>query len=186
MLCERDALKPYMRWLQPQGKTSSSSTSGQIKDTGRNSSSPCLGIANENTDSKLRAVAQPQYRHQATGKRMQPVSDPLICFSSCTLPNLGTAWPPLHIDYAGPYYGEMFLVVINAYSKWLEVHLNKSNTSIATIEKLREIFITHACQQLLLVSIIPRIYFTRCYPSTLHPTGKINEQFGFLRRVWRK
>ena len=37
----------------------------------------------------------------------------------------------------------MFLVVIDAYSKWLEVHCMKSTTSSATIEKLREIFAIH-------------------------------------------
>ncbi|CAB4045415.1 integrase core domain, partial [Paramuricea clavata] len=37
----------------------------------------------------------------------------------------------------------MFLVVVDAYSKWLEVHLMTSTTSTTTIEKLREIFATH-------------------------------------------
>ena len=37
----------------------------------------------------------------------------------------------------------MFLVVMDAYSKWLEVHRMKSITSTATIEKLREMFATH-------------------------------------------
>ena len=37
----------------------------------------------------------------------------------------------------------MFLVLVDAYSKWLEVHVMKSTTSTATIEKLREIFATH-------------------------------------------
>ena len=55
----------------------------------------------------------------------------------------GRPWHRLHIDYAGPYHGEMFLVVIDAYSKWLEAHLMKSTTSTATIEKLRAIFATH-------------------------------------------
>lgn len=55
----------------------------------------------------------------------------------------GHPWTRLHIDYAGPFKGEMFLVVIAAYSKWLEVHQMKSTTSTATIEKLREIFATH-------------------------------------------
>ena len=55
----------------------------------------------------------------------------------------GQPWTRLHIDYAGPFHGEMFLVVIDAYSKWLEVHLMKSTTSQATIEKLREIFAMH-------------------------------------------
>ena len=55
----------------------------------------------------------------------------------------GLPWSRIHVDYAGPYKGEMFLVVINAYSKWLEVHCMKSTTSSATIEKLREIFAIH-------------------------------------------
>ncbi|CAB3981662.1 PREDICTED: uncharacterized protein K02A2.6-like [Paramuricea clavata] len=55
----------------------------------------------------------------------------------------GHPWTRLHIDYAGPFKGEMFLVVVDAYSKWLEVHQMTSNTSTATIEKLREIFATH-------------------------------------------
>ena len=55
----------------------------------------------------------------------------------------GLPWSRLHIDYACPYKGEMFLIVIDAYSKWLEVHCMKSTTSNATIEKLREIFATH-------------------------------------------
>ena len=55
----------------------------------------------------------------------------------------GQPWSRLHIDYAGPFQGEMFLVLVDAYSKWLEVHVMKSTTSTATIEKLREIFATH-------------------------------------------
>lgn len=55
----------------------------------------------------------------------------------------GLPWSRIHIDYAGPYKGEMFLVVIDAYSKWLDVHRMSSTTSGATIEKLREIFAIH-------------------------------------------
>jgi len=55
----------------------------------------------------------------------------------------GLPWSRIHIDYVGPYKGEMFLVVMDAYSKWLEVHRMKSITSTATIEKLREMFATH-------------------------------------------
>ena len=55
----------------------------------------------------------------------------------------GLPWSRIHIDYAGPYKGEMFLVVMDAYSKWLEVHRMKSIMPTATIEKLREMFATH-------------------------------------------
>ena len=32
-------------------------------------------------------------------------------------------WQRIHIDYAGPFFGKMFLIVSDAYSKWLDVHI---------------------------------------------------------------
>ena len=52
-------------------------------------------------------------------------------------------WRRLHIDYAGPFYGKMFLLVIDAHSKWLEVEIVNSANTITTLEKLRRIFATH-------------------------------------------
>ena len=49
-------------------------------------------------------------------------------------------WQRLHIDFAGPFIGKMFLLVIDSNSKWLEVELMPSTASEATIEKLREMF----------------------------------------------
>ena len=49
-------------------------------------------------------------------------------------------WLTLHIDYAGPYQGHMFPVVIDSHTKWLEVFLVKAETSFDTIEKLRMLF----------------------------------------------
>ena len=53
-------------------------------------------------------------------------------------------WPPrpwgrIHIDYAGPYCGRMFLLAIDAHSKWLEVSVLNSATSATTIVELRKI-----------------------------------------------
>ena len=50
----------------------------------------------------------------------------------------GKPWSRVHIDYAGPYKGHMYLVVIDAHSKWMD-----TTTSASTIVKLREIFATH-------------------------------------------
>ena len=44
-------------------------------------------------------------------------------------------WERIHIDYAGPFLGKMFLIMVDAYSKWLEVHPTNVATSRATIEK---------------------------------------------------
>ena len=49
-------------------------------------------------------------------------------------------WQRIHLDYAGPINGKMFLVVIDAHSKWMEVELVQSATAHATIEHLRMIF----------------------------------------------
>ena len=52
-------------------------------------------------------------------------------------------WSRVHVDYAGPFQGKMFLILIDAYSKWMEVFPMNTSTSSATIEKLRTVFATH-------------------------------------------
>nr|XP_034968432.1 uncharacterized protein LOC118083738 [Zootoca vivipara] len=54
-----------------------------------------------------------------------------------------TPWSRLHIDFAGPHQGKVFLVVVDAYSKWLEVAVVPSMTSAAVIRVLRQLFATH-------------------------------------------
>ena len=49
-------------------------------------------------------------------------------------------WLRLHIDYAGPFLGHMFLVIIDAHSKWIEVYPVRAATSYATIQQLRITF----------------------------------------------
>ena len=56
---------------------------------------------------------------------------------------LSRPWERVHIDYAGPFLGNMFLIMVDAYSKWLEVHPTNVATSRATIEKLRATFAIH-------------------------------------------
>ena len=49
-------------------------------------------------------------------------------------------WQRVHIDYAGPFKGKMWLLLIDAFSKWPEIHEMKSTTAEATISKLKHIF----------------------------------------------
>ena len=51
-------------------------------------------------------------------------------------------WVRLHLDYAGPFLGKMFLVTVDAHSKWLDVFPVTSATSATTIARLRSLF-TH-------------------------------------------
>ena len=52
----------------------------------------------------------------------------------------GAPWTRIHVDYAGPFLGKMFLAVVDARSKWPEVLIMKSTTSQSKIEALRTIF----------------------------------------------
>ena len=49
-------------------------------------------------------------------------------------------WTRIHIDYAGPLEGKMFLLIVDAHSRWLEIHSTNSSTSTATIELMRKTF----------------------------------------------
>ena len=49
-------------------------------------------------------------------------------------------WERIHVDYAGPVAGMMLLIIVDAYSKWMEVKTTGSTTSTATIDILDELF----------------------------------------------
>lgn len=58
-----------------------------------------------------------------------------------------TPWPKsdrpfnrIHIDYCGPLNGENFLIVIDSFSKWLEIARTKHITARRTIDLLKPIF----------------------------------------------
>ena len=59
------------------------------------------------------------------------------------------AWSRIHVDYAGPFHGSMFLIIVDAYSKWIDVHPTKSSTSETTIEKLRVTFANQGLPEIL-------------------------------------
>lgn len=49
-------------------------------------------------------------------------------------------WQRIHIDFAGPFQGQMFLIVVDSHSKWPEVLPMKKTTADATIVELRRLF----------------------------------------------
>ena len=59
-------------------------------------------------------------------------------------------WIRVHADFLGPVMGHMFLVVVDAYSKWPEIiPMKNGTTSTATIDALRNLFAAWGlCQQL--------------------------------------
>ena len=44
-------------------------------------------------------------------------------------------WERLHIDFAGPFMNLMFLIIVDAHSKWLEIFPMKTTTTSNTIQK---------------------------------------------------
>ncbi|KAG1935337.1 K02A2.6-like [Pimephales promelas] len=49
-------------------------------------------------------------------------------------------WQRIHIDFAGPLENHMFLVLVDAHSKWPEVAVMHNTSSEKTIEELRNVF----------------------------------------------
>jgi transposase InsO family protein len=53
------------------------------------------------------------------------------------------------MDYAGPVNGRMLLILVDAHSKWIDVHPVGAATTAATIEKLRTSFATFGVPDML-------------------------------------
>lgn len=56
-------------------------------------------------------------------------------------------WSRLHLDFAGPFMGRMYLIIVDAHSKWLDAHIMPTITSERTIETLRCVFANHGLPQ---------------------------------------
>ena len=52
----------------------------------------------------------------------------------------GGPWKRLHLDFAGPYLSKMYLVIVDAYSKFVEVVPMAQATTSNTIAALRRVF----------------------------------------------
>ena len=49
-------------------------------------------------------------------------------------------WERLHVDFAGPFQETMILVVVDAFSKWIEAVTMRTTTARRTVEELRKVF----------------------------------------------
>ena len=64
-------------------------------------------------------------------------------------------WSRLHLDHAGPFQNKLYLIVADAYSKWVEAVPVSSTSSAVTIEKLRIIFATHGLPEIVVTDNAP-------------------------------
>ncbi|UYV73818.1 K02A2.6-like [Cordylochernes scorpioides] len=49
-------------------------------------------------------------------------------------------WHRLHLDLAGPFMGRMFLVIVDAYTKWLKIFILRDIASKTIVDCLRQVF----------------------------------------------
>ena len=49
-------------------------------------------------------------------------------------------WFRVHADFAGPFLGKMFLILVDASTKWIDVHVMSGTSSESTIEKMEITF----------------------------------------------
>ena len=56
-------------------------------------------------------------------------------------------WQRIHVDFAGPFQGKTYLLVLDAHSKWPEIVEMNSTTSQRTIAELRKMFAAQGLPQ---------------------------------------
>ena len=54
-----------------------------------------------------------------------------------------TPWRRVYVDFAGPFQGKMFFIVVDAHLKWPEVILMPTTTTHQTINALSSVFSRH-------------------------------------------
>ncbi|XP_054259311.1 uncharacterized protein K02A2.6-like [Macrosteles quadrilineatus] len=99
---------------------------------------------------KMKSVARSYFWYPSLDKDIENLAN--SC-SSCLLerPNPSKAelhhwhypsrpWARLHVDHLGPFKGKLYLIVVDAHSKWLEVFETSSTSANHTINHLRDLF----------------------------------------------
>ena len=57
------------------------------------------------------------------------------------------SWERIHVDFAGPFQNKMFLVVVDAHSKWPEVIQMTSTSAEQTVMALQQLFTNYGLPQ---------------------------------------
>ena len=92
-------------------------------------------------------------------------------------------WQRIHVDFAGPVEGGMYLVVVNAKSKWIEALLMSPTTTAATVRALRYLFSVHGLPEEIVLDNGPQFVaqemkdflklngIRQCLSSPYHPAS---------------
>ncbi len=58
-------------------------------------------------------------------------------------------WRRIHMDYAGPFLCKLFLIIIDAHSKWIDAYPVNSAMTAATLECLQKGFSVHGIPEMI-------------------------------------
>jgi len=79
------------------------------------------------------------------------------------------SWPDgpwrIHVDFAGPFQNSMFMIIVDAHSKWLEVVPMTTTTTDKTLDVLRSMFARYGLPEQLVSDNGPQLTsneFERC------------------------
>ena len=95
-------------------------------------------------------------------------------------------WQRVHVDFVGPFCGQMFLLLCDAHSKWPEIVEMTSITANKTIQELRKIFSSYGLPEQVVTDNGPQftseefatfmrnngVKHIKCAPYTHHPMGR--------------
>ena len=73
-------------------------------------------------------------------RRCQETAKSPIKATLCSWPMEEKPWDRIHADFAGPMDGKMYLIIVDAFSKWPEIVEMSSTTTSSTIRELRRLF----------------------------------------------
>ena len=131
-------------WLLVVGLTCHCPTSGAATHLGRTPFDSRWYLSHKILCQVLRMVAQAWWRDRtnscSTCRQSQncPAQMPMHPWQWSSKP-----WDRVHVDHFGPFRGHIFLILVDSYSKWVEVAPVSSTSSVVTITKLRTWFATH-------------------------------------------
>ena len=54
-----------------------------------------------------------------------------------------TPWTRVHVDHARPFLGKYYFILVDAFSRWIEVDIIDSTSATSTINVLHKFFSTH-------------------------------------------
>ena len=102
-----------------------------------------------NINAQLKELACSGYQKNQN----MPAKAPLHPWEWATAP-----WQRIHIGVAGPFQDAMFLVVVDAHSKWPEVIPASSSTSSPTIKVLCDVFDRFGIPEQIVVTMVHNLF----------------------------